>query len=101
MASTSRLASDLARFNAGFHADFYFRDSRQIAKIVNYEARKNSHIDLVHTADLHAFPAMLAQPRSMQQHRVRAARAKAISGRADFLFANFQNDPISINQHVT
>lgn len=49
-----------------------------MTKIVNSEACNNSRIRLVHTADLHAFPAMLAQPRStqQQQHRVRAARVK-------------------------
>lgn len=47
-----------------------------MAKQVKCEVCNNSRINLVRTADLHAFPAMLAQPRSMQQHRARAARVR-------------------------
>lgn len=69
-----------------------------MAKMVKYEAWNGSHIRLIHTADLHAFPAMLATPRSMQQRRARAARVKQLApaaGPADFLFASFQNKPLS------
>lgn len=40
---------------------------------------------VLRTADLHAFPAMLAKPRSMRQRRVRAARVHVRREGADFL----------------